>query len=175
MSVRGRLSGNTKERAARARERYYAREQAAEPSSAPQPLQIPQPPQPLQLPQRHLVRADPPAEKIGQPCAKKPRSLVRKALSATRVLASAKVPESVYKERMAACCECPHVTVARGHHWCNCCGCVQWHVGSVGSSLEYKNWKAAWRCERPEPAFGPLEPPDITSARNGFEAVSKTV
>lgn len=135
------------ERARRARERFYSR--------VPEPVEAVEWTEPVhRAPQlSHLV--SPTIERAGRPCPKRGDGLFKKARELSRVLASGNVPDEVFKERMTACRECPYATVAKGHHWCGCCGCPKWQVGSVGSSLEYKNRKAAWLCARPEPAFGP--------------------
>ena len=85
------------------------------------------------------------------------RSLAGRGISLVAVLASADVPDAVYEARMASCRACPHRTFYRGRHWCGCCGCPRWNLGRTGSSLEFKNRKAAWACPKPEPAFGPWE------------------
>lgn len=92
-------------------------------------------------------------EKRGAPC-KGLTGLGNKARSLFSVTSSAKVPEDVAAMRMGKCRACPHVTVARGLHWCECCGCPKWQMGSVGSALEYKTTKAGFECYRPDPAFG---------------------
>ncbi len=105
--------------------------------------------------------ASPAVEKVAAPCPGRNegwlKGLTSRALSLAKVLASAVVPDAVHNERMAACRECAYSTKALGHHWCGCCGCPKWHAGGIGSSLEYKNKKAAWRCSRPDPAFGPWD------------------
>lgn len=114
---------------------------------------------------RTIVRngrtGSPTVEKVAAPCPRRNagwfKGLASKALSVAKVLASAVVPDAVYEERMAACRECAYSTKALGHHWCGCCGCPKWNADGIGSSLEYKNKKAAWRCSRPDPAFGPWE------------------
>lgn len=76
-------------------------------------------------------------------------------VSLAKVLASADVPEAVYEKRMAECRVCAHSREGGGRHWCRCCGCPRWIAGRLGSSLEFKNRKAAWACPMTIPAFGP--------------------
>ncbi len=100
-------------------------------------------------------------EKHGAPCPRPNegwiKGLASKAFSLAKVLASPEVPSDVFELRMRECQACPYSTKARGHHWCGCCSCPKWNAGGISSALEYKNRKAAWRCSRPDPAFGPWE------------------
>ena len=93
---------------------------------------------------------------IGDPCTKRTGfpGLAGKAASLIKTVMSRAVDDAVFQERMSLCCECPHVTRARGKHYCECCTCPHWSLGSVGSELEFKNTRRAWACPREQPAFG---------------------
>ncbi|MGB2985901.1 MAG: hypothetical protein WBE26_08455 [Phycisphaerae bacterium] len=166
-----------KGRARLARERFYALHQQASPKV-----------QSTESPRRRPERPAPPAntvEKQGVPCPGRNESwltaITNKVFSLAEVLTSADVPDEAYEMRMEVCRACAYSTKARGHYWCGCCGCPQWNLGGISSSVEYKNRKAAWRCPRPDPAFGPwggvgFRPPHSPPlASAGFDPRSKRV
>ena len=97
--------------------------------------------------------------RYARPCAGQNQGWIAKTrskvLSLAIVVASESAPDAVANERTRRCGECPHCTVAKGKHYCGCCGCPAWNIGKVDSALEYKNGKAGWCCPRLEPAFGP--------------------
>ena len=89
----------------------------------------------------------------------------KQAFSLAIVISSPAVPEDVRAERMASCASCEHCTERDGKHYCECCGCPRWNVGTVGSDLEYKTGKAAWMCPRVAPAYGPWSSDGVSMVR----------
>jgi len=79
---------------------------------------------------------------------------MKRGLQLVQVLASSKVPDDVYDERMHACHACPHSTITGGQHWCECCGCPHWSAFGEGSALERKNRHAAHECPAEPQRFG---------------------
>lgn len=96
------------------------------------------------------LRRPPARPAIESPC-RPVEGWIRKAVQAAQVIASPTLPPEVSLPLLAVCKT--HVgdccSIGKdGRHYCRCCGCGEWHAGSVGSSLEYKTTKAAHECPR---------------------------
>ena len=150
-----------RERARRIRREYYASEGLDRRRRFVEEVDL----QPSRLAKARAARiaARATAEKEAEPCPKPNkawlRSIVEKGLSVAKVLASADVPDDVCDGRLKKCRVCKYSSKKEGKYYCGCCGCPAWNWGSIGSDLEYKCRKAAWRCPGPNEAFGPYDPP----------------